>query len=129
MSTSIARVETGKLAKLLRLAFGSDQDGEIVAAVAALKRSLASAGLDPHYIVDAFERGAQPMTIVDHRDDPEPDADDDRSAIWFPFHRRYSLTPRDRQFIEGLTRWRGPLSINQQKWLRDVCDTLAEATA
>jgi hypothetical protein len=57
----------------------------------------------------------------------EHDDGDDRSAAWFAFHRRQWLTPRDRQFVEGLTKWHGPLSTKQQKWLRDVCDKLAEA--
>jgi hypothetical protein len=109
-----------------RLIFGTDNDGEIVAAVGGARRLLAAFNLDGHWLADIVERRTKSIELVDRRDD---DPDHDRSAVWFAFHRRYSLTPRDRQFIEGLTRWRGPLSIKQQKWLRDVCDTLAEATA
>jgi hypothetical protein len=109
-----------------RLIFGTDNDGEIVAAVGGARRLLAASNLDGHWLADIVERRTKSIEFVDRRDD---DPDHDRSAVWFAFHRRYSLTPRDRQFIEGLTRWRGPLSIKQQKWLRDVCDTLAEATA
>jgi hypothetical protein len=127
MNTALASAETGKLAKLLRLAFGSDQDGEIVAAVAAVKRLLAASDLDAHWLADVVERGSQ-VAHVDHRDHDDHDHEgEDSSAVWFAYHRRYSLTPRDRQFIEGLTRWRGPLSTKQQKWLRDVLDKLAEA--
>jgi hypothetical protein len=126
---ALASVETDRLAKLLRLIFGSDQDGEVIAAVAAVKRLFAGARLDAHALADIVERGAQPTALVDHHDDPgrEHDDGDDRSAAWFAFHRRQWLTPRDRQFVEGLTKWHGPLSTKQQKWLRDVCDKLAEA--
>jgi hypothetical protein len=54
MIDTIAPVETDRLAKLLRLALGSDKHGEIIGAVEALKRALAAAGLDSHWIVDAF---------------------------------------------------------------------------
>jgi DNA-binding transcriptional LysR family regulator len=126
--TALATVETERLAKLIRLVFSSDQAGEVTAAVTAVRRILAAAGLDAHALADIVEHGTKSIAVP-HVDRVDDDDGDDRSAIWFAYHRRYSLTPRDRQFIEGLTRWRGPLSIKQQKWLRDVCDTLAEATA
>jgi hypothetical protein len=97
---------------------------EVGAAVAAVKRLLAASDLDAHWLADIVERGTKQSALVDRHDDGP---DHDRSAVWFAFHRRWSLTPRDRQFIEGLTRWRGPLSTKQEKWLRDVCDKLAEA--
>jgi hypothetical protein len=126
---ALASIETGKLAKLLRLAFGSDSAGEIVAAVAAVKRLLAASDLDAHWLADVVERGSQ-VAHVDHSDHDDHDREgDDSSAIWFAFHRRHSLTPRDRQFIEGLTRWRGPLSTKQRKWLADIVDKIAEAVA
>jgi hypothetical protein len=124
MITALATTDVDRLAKLIRLIFGSDKDGEIVAAVAAVKRLLAASDLDAHWLADIVERGTKQSALVDRHDDRP---DHDRSAVWFAFHRRWSLTPRDRQFIEGLTRWRGPLSTKQEKWLRDVCDKLAEA--
>lgn len=121
--------ENLRLAKLLRLALVADHDGEAIGAIHALRRALASSGLDPHFVADAFLRGTQPMAIVDRPDDSDGEHDDgdDRSSIWFAYHRRYSLTPRDRQFVEGLTRWHGTLSAKQRKWLADILDKLAEA--
>jgi hypothetical protein len=128
MSTAIASVDVDRLGKLLRLALVADQAGEITGAIHALKRALASAGLDPHYVVDAFERGTKSITAPLAADDnPGHDDDDDTSLVWFAWHRRDRLSPRDRQFVEGLARWRGPLSTKQQKWLHDVLDKLAEA--
>jgi DNA-binding transcriptional LysR family regulator len=118
-------VKPNSIPALLRLLLISDQDGEVLAARAALKRVLASIGLDPHHIVDCYERGAQPDTPS-----VSPDTQgDDRSLIWFAWHRRDRLTPRDRQFIERLTEWRGPLSTKQRKWLGDILDKLSEAAA
>jgi hypothetical protein len=124
VTTALATIETAKLAKLIRLIFGSDQPGEITAAVAAVRRTLAAADLDAHWLADVVERGAAPIAVPVADDDG-----DDRSSVWFAYHRRWSLSPRDRQFIERLTTWRGPLSEKQRKWLADVCDKLAEVAA
>jgi hypothetical protein len=126
--TEMHPTASAKIAKLLRLALIAGMDSEILAAVSALKRSLAAAGLDAHYVVDAFERGTSPSAPSISPDVGRNDGDgDDRSAVWFAFHRRYSLSPRDRQFIERLTEWRGPLSTKQRKWLGDILDKLAVA--
>jgi DNA-binding transcriptional LysR family regulator len=126
MTVALASTATDRLAKLIRLVFSSDQAGEVTAAVAAVRRILAAAGLDAHALADIVEHGTKSIAVphVDRVDD-----DDDRSAIWFAYHRRYSLTPRNRQFIEGLTRWRGPLSAKQRKWLADIVDKIEEAAA
>jgi DNA-binding transcriptional LysR family regulator len=110
VSSALASVDVDRLGKLLRLALVADQAGEITGAIHALKRALASAGLDPHYIVDAFERGTSQVAPSISPTDAQGD---DRSAIWFAWHRRDGLSPRDRQFIEKLTEWRGPLSTNR----------------
>jgi hypothetical protein len=128
MNTALASVDTDRLAKLIRLIFGSDRDGETVAAVAAVKRLLASAGLDAHALADIVEYGTKSIAVP-HVDRDDDGGGDDRSAIWFAFHRRHSLSPRDRQFIEGLTRWHGTLSAKQRKWLGDICAEISEAAA
>jgi hypothetical protein len=118
---AVATVETDRFAKLLRLALGSDKDGEIIGAVVALKRSLAAAELDTHWIVDAFERGAAPVINVDDRD-----RDDDRSKAWFAWHRRFLLSAKEQLFVERVVSWRGPLSVKQRKWLNDIVGKLEE---
>ena len=122
MSTALATVDANRLAKLVRLAFSSDKDGEIVAAVAAAKRLLASGNVDAHWLADRLTAQAIVPVAKEHHDD-----DDDRSAVWFAFHHRDRLTPRDRQFIEGLTRWHGTLSAKQRKWLADILAKIEEA--
>jgi hypothetical protein len=126
VSWACANSETTQLfGKLLRLALVSDQDGEVLSALAALKRALAASGLDPHHIVDCYEYGTKSLAVTS----ADREHGDDRSAIWFAFHRRYSLTPRDRDFVEAMTRWRGLLSVKQQKWLRDIIGKLESEAA
>ncbi len=50
--------DTTRLSQLIRL-LGSDRDGERLAAVAAIDRSLRAAGFDWHTLADAIERGWQ----------------------------------------------------------------------
>jgi hypothetical protein len=116
-------VRPNSIPEILRLLLISDIDGEVLAARAALRRVLSAAGLDPHHIVDAYERGASPSAPS-----ISPDvAGDDRSRIWFAWHHRNRLSPKEAAFIETLTRWRGTISARQSQWLRDICDKLAEA--
>jgi hypothetical protein len=121
MTTVLATIETDRLAKLLRLALGSDKDGEIIGAVVALKRTLAAAGLDTHWIVDAFERGAAPAVQQPRN---KSDERNDRSAAWFAFHRSHRLSSKERKFIESIVQWTAPLSDKQRQWLHDICDRL-----
>lgn len=124
MSAAVA-VETSRVAKLLRLALIADHDGEALGALTALKRSLASVGLDAHYLVDAFERGAAQVAPS-----ISPDVGgDDRSVVWFAWHRRDRPSMKEAAFIESLTRWRGTISERQRVWLRDICDKLAEVAS
>lgn len=48
-----APLDTKRLKKLLLVALSSDQPGEIVAAVAKIKATLAKAGLDIHWLADS----------------------------------------------------------------------------
>lgn len=54
-------LDTDKVAKLVRL-LGSDKDGEILAAVAALKRTLGVAGIDMHDMANVVAVGLQPRS-------------------------------------------------------------------
>lgn len=123
MSTALATVETERLAKLLRLIFGSDQDGEIVAAVAAVRRILAASDVDHHWLADRLTAPIA-LAAVDNCEDR-----DDRSDAWFCFHRRNMLSPKERAFIENIVARSAPLSSKQRKWLHDICDKLAEAAS
>jgi DNA-binding transcriptional LysR family regulator len=123
MTTAFA-IDASRFSKLLRLALVGDQPGEIVAAVAALKRALTTSGVDPYWLADAFERGAKSVAVP-HVDDVA----DDRSTVWWCWHHRDDLTAKERKFIESLTRWRGPISERQARWLQDIADRLSAEVA
>jgi DNA-binding transcriptional LysR family regulator len=114
-----------RVAKLIRLIFSSDRPGEVMAAVDATKRLLATNGLDCHWVAD---RITAPVAHADDRADRHgDDGDDDRSKAWFCWHRRHRLSPRERAFIERIRTWRGPLSEKQRQWLGNICDQLDAA--
>jgi hypothetical protein len=96
-------IDTGKVAKLLRL-LGSDKPREVVAAAAAPKRTLAAVGKDFHDLANAAEFGFKPPAPPQQRQvtwgPPSPRHDDWQSMAWFAFHRRFDLRPEDRGFIE-----------------------------
>jgi hypothetical protein len=117
---AIATTETDRLAKLIRLIFSSDREGEIVAAVTAAKRVLDSSDLDAHWLADRFALGAASFAAT-----PDESGErDDRSAAWFCFHRRYSLSPKERLFVENIVERAAPLTPKQRKWLLDIVNRL-----
>jgi hypothetical protein len=130
-SFACATPGTERFGKLLRLALVADQPGEIVAAVAVLKRALTTSGVDPHWIVDCFVRGAKPVVLQPPQQDRGAVHDDDwRSTAWWCWHRGNALTAKERRFIESLTHWRDPISERQAQWLHDIANQLsAEAAA
>jgi hypothetical protein len=122
MSTAIATEATDKLAKMMRLIFSSDRPGEILAAVDATKRLMASNGVDHHWLADRITAVEKADGRADRREDG--DDRDDHSDIWFAFHRRHRLSPKESCFVENIASRPGPLSERQRKWLRDICDRL-----
>jgi hypothetical protein len=122
MSAALATVDTDRLAKLIRLIFGSNRDGEVVAAVAAVRRILAASDLDAHWLADRVAAPTALATVDDDRDDR-----DCRSDAWFCFHRRHMLSPKERAFIENIIQWSSPLSPKQRQWLHDIVDRLETA--
>jgi DNA-binding transcriptional LysR family regulator len=107
----------------------ADQDGEALGALAALKRSLASAGLDAHDLVAAFERG------MVAQDGPETKRSDDavygdiRSTVWFCWHRRNRLGPKEREFVENICKRRTTPTDRQRVWILDIADRLERGAA
>jgi hypothetical protein len=129
MSTALAVETTDKIAKLVRVIFSSDRPGEVAAAVDATKRLLATNGLDCHWVAD---RISAPVAHADHRadrrDDDDDDGRDDRSRVWFCFHRRRFLSPREYSFIENIAARSAPLTPRQRQWLYSIADRLEMAS-
>jgi hypothetical protein len=128
-----------RIGKLLRL-LSSDRDGEIVACVHALRRTLASAGIS---LDDLANRLLAPApTIVAQRKtprrksrkrkpkpQPRPAPVDEEARQWdallracvdIVLHDRHLLSDREAQFITSMREWRGPPTSRQRWWAEDI---------
>jgi hypothetical protein len=113
-----------KLSKLIPL-LSSDRDGEVIAAVRAIDRTLKSAGLD---LYDFAKAVTAPKTIVVYggSDEPEP-APQPTSlrdiAVWLRTHVATRMNYKEQQFVSEmatrLTMGR-QVSEKQQNWLRNI---------
>jgi hypothetical protein len=113
---------TDRLAQLLRLALSTDKRGEAIAAIAALKRTLRSAGFDAHYVADALITGLEAPKQT-HRSEP----DWRRLASYCADHAGL-LSEKEFDFIVTISRYRTELSFKQTKWLNDIAARLREAS-
>jgi hypothetical protein len=122
--TALATIDD-RVAKLIRLIFSSDRPGEVMAAVDATKRLLATNGLDGHWVADQI---SAPVAHADdraaNRHGDDDDGRDDRSTIWFCFHRKHRLSEKELLFVENIVKRAAPLTPRQAKWIRDIADRL-----
>lgn len=116
---------TGKLGRLLpRLA--SDRPGEVVATVAAIRRTLDRAGLDLHDLAARLTEAPRPVQPEPQEHEPHAQRDGAdllAMALWLRVHVLERLTPKQRDFTATaarlLTDGRA-LTPKQAKWLRDL---------
>jgi hypothetical protein len=101
---------TPTISKLLAL-LGSNRDGEVAAAVAAMRRVLASSGADFHDLA----RAIAPTTA---------DTDDWRDVLAFCAMHADTLDDSDREFLACIARYRKQPSEKQLKWLHDIAAKL-----
>src|SRR5262245_41312406 len=103
---------------------GSDRDGERLASLAAIDRSLKAASLDWHHIGDAIERG---ITIPASS----------RSEPWWQMtandclrhSSRLRLKPRELAFLHSMASWSEEPSEKQKKWLEAIGYSLDQMRA
>jgi hypothetical protein len=109
---------TDKLAKLVLL-LSSDEDGEVLAAASAIKRTLAAEGSDIHALADALCR-PQPQQKEEPRRPPPPPREDDWHGMACECQAHSDrLSEREQGFIDDMVEWtafREP-SEKQQLWL------------
>jgi hypothetical protein len=102
-----------KLAKLVRL-LSSDKDGEVLAAAAAIRRTLAAEGSDIHALADALCRRPPPP--------PAPREDDWHSMACECQAHSERLSEREQGFVDDMVEWtafREPTE-KQQAWLLSI---------
>jgi hypothetical protein len=95
-------VDVDKIAKLLRL-LASDKDGEVLATVAALGRTLLASELCFHDLADAAEAGFAKPSPTKNRmskwSPPAPDLEFWQSMATWCHHHRQHLTAVDRAYV------------------------------
>jgi hypothetical protein len=99
-STPIDPTKVGKLVRML----SSDRPGEVVAAAAALKRTLEAGGLDIHDLASAVESGLKPAPPPQRRSlaPPSPNLDDWQSVSWWLHWHRHQLRKEQREFVADM---------------------------
>jgi hypothetical protein len=128
ISTSSTRVPQGvsqkiasRIAQCLLLALSTDKAGEAVAAVAAARRAIDSAGLNIHSIADAVQAGLGTP--------PAPPSAPPASSAWRSTARfcrlhEEQLSPKEIQFLDAIMKYRGDISPKQVKWLADIAERI-----
>jgi hypothetical protein len=106
---------TPRLRQLLLL-LSSDQPGEVVAAAAAIKRTLKSEGHDFHDLVAGLT--APPLAPKFQSEDCNDGAR--RGMRDFCLKHQNRLTVRELEFVTSIGRWRGSLTDKQFNWLSAI---------
>ena len=105
---------TPRLRQLLLL-LSSDQPGEVVAAAAAIKRTLRSGGCDFHDLVAGLI--ASPSLAPNSQASSDGDW---RAMRGFCLKHQNRLSARELEFVTSLGRWRGTLTDKQFNWLSAI---------
>lgn len=93
--------DADKLGKMVRL-LASDKDGEVLAAVAAIGRSLLAAGMGFGDLASAMESGfKRPKRSAPAKwTPPEPDLSSWEAMAWYAHFNRHHLTTGDRDYVQ-----------------------------
>lgn len=97
---------------MLKLAISTDQPGEALSALAAVRRTLAAVDLDLHDVAI----GLQAPTAIDESDW--------RSLARAVDLRRDLLTEKERRFITVILAYRNEPSAKQRAWLTAIANRI-----
>jgi hypothetical protein len=112
-TVALPKIVLEKLAKLIpRLA--SNHPGEVVATVAAIRRTLQNAGADLHDLGEALDADAAPEW---------------RDQVLLCRRNWDLLLDRERGLVESLERWRGTPTAKQLAFLKNVHESAGRRRA
>ena len=119
------------MAKLIRL-LASDVDGEVLAAVRALGRTLKAGGCDIHDLAGLVEAPAiAPSTHPEAGFYDQFDDDDDETEWRFMLDTCTAhverFTSKEQQLFQTLQHWRGTPTEQQLSWLRALFERVRRA--
>ena len=107
------------LAKLIRL-LSSPVDGEALGAVYAIRRLLRATKRDIHDLAALVERATPIPPPIDDAELPPWQA-----IVEVCGNNYRKLSPKERDFIRSLSRWRGEPTERQLVWLQALFERLA----
>ena len=112
-----------RISKLIpRLA--SNHDGEVVATVAAIKRTLEASGFDFNDLASSVSAIGLEAALVPAAMPFVSPAEDWSDIIRQCFEHRSSLSAKERAFVESMIAWDAEPTEKQQKWLLDIAHRL-----
>jgi len=118
-----ARLST-RVGQLLRLALDSDQVGEIAGAIGAIKRTLATVGIDHHDFAELIECGLDRPARSARQPDLDP-LDDWRSSALYCMHHADQLSDKEWGFIETIIHYKRQPTERQREWLEAIYARIA----
>lgn len=104
-----------RIGQLVRL-LGSDRDGERLASLAAIDKTLKSNHLDWHVLADAVERGI--IMLKNQRREDRPWQRLAGDCLRFAGYHR--LKPVEREFLASMQAWPHEPSSKQWAWLEAI---------
>jgi hypothetical protein len=113
-----------KLQRLL-LMLSSDQPGEVVAAAAAIKRTLQSGGCDFHDLASELTSPSSAKPKFEEQPEPPRAAPDWHEMRDFCLAYPERLRTSERDFVESLIAWRGRLTEKQMNWLTSIFERIS----
>jgi hypothetical protein len=125
----MTEVDPNRIGKLVRM-LASDRPGEVVAAAAALKRTLAASGRDLHDLAATVESGLRQEPPTPRAwGPPRPSGDDWQSMCWYAHHHRHRLPAHHRELIEDLLLGRGFHDGRVTQWHRQQLRAIVASLA
>jgi hypothetical protein len=118
-----------RLGQLLKLLVGTDKQGEAIAALEAIKRTINGAGIDHHSLGDALEAGlARPQPRAALRPPPRgprPPPPPSPPTVFTSWRAKVSfclehddrLNQREAEFLDAMQDWCGSPSEKQLNWV------------
>ena len=120
-----------RIGALLRLSLSTDKPGEAVAALAALRRALGSAGLDLYQLAGAVEKGLQTPPAAPpprpRQEPPQEPSRDWRAEVKYCHRHRDRLAEHECGLIDTLMKWRGTPTPKQLEWLGRIVQRIKAA--
>jgi hypothetical protein len=101
--------------------FGSDKDGEVLAAARALGRTLETVGQDFHALADIVERSVERSPAVHHHHE----CDDHRATARWILNSGARLSPKEFAFVADMGNRFRSLSERQEAWLMAIYERAA----